>query len=338
MARRTARALLLVLLPLALVAAACGDDDDDTAGTTATTAAAGEDTTTAGEDGGDTTEPAAGSFPVTVDADNGEITVETRPEQIVSLSPTHTEILFAIGAGPQVVAVDDQSNYPPEAPMTDLSGFTPNVEAIAGYDPDLVFLSNDQDDVVAGLGALGIPVILLESPTEVEGIYDQIAAAGIATGNEDGAAGVVDEMRTEIDELLADVPLFDAPPRIYHELDPTFFSATSNTFVGNVYEVVGLANIADAAADGSDYPQLSAEFIVAEDPEYIFLADVQCCGQDAETVSARPGWDQIAAVRDGNIVLLNDDTASRWGPRITDFMTQVVSAVTQGVPEAQPAS
>ncbi|MDV7400595.1 ABC transporter substrate-binding protein, partial [Arthrospira platensis SPKY1] len=101
------------------------------------------------------------------------------------------------------------------------------------------------------------------------------------------------QMRADVDALLADLPDLDRPLRIYHELDPSYFSATSSTFIGAVYALAGLENIADAA--GTDYPQLSAELILAEDPDIIFLADVRCCGQDADTVAARPGWGELSA-------------------------------------------
>ncbi|MBK9180206.1 MAG: ABC transporter substrate-binding protein [Acidimicrobiales bacterium] len=329
MARRSPAALAVVLL-VALLATACGGDD-------AAPASTGPSDTAAVGDGG--------AFPVTVAADNGDVTIEARPTAIVSLSPSLTEMLFAIGAGPQVVAVDDQSNHPPEAPTTDLSGFTPNVEAIAGYDPDLVVVSSDADGLVASLDALGIPVLLYDAPEVVEGAYDQIAGLGIATGNEDGAAAVTAGMRARIDELLAQVPVFEVAPSVYHELDPTYYSVTSATFIGDVYRMAGVDNIADGAGDGSDYPQLSAEYILAEDPDFVFLADARCCGQDTAAVAARPGWGQLTAVRTGGVVVLDDDIASRWGPRVVDLLAAVVGAVSgasqpepEPEPEPEPAS
>jgi iron complex transport system substrate-binding protein len=263
-------------------------------------------------------------FPVTVEGANGPIDILRRPERIVSLSPTGTEMLFAVGAGDQVVAVDDNSTYPPEAPVTDLSGFEPNVEAVAGYDPDLVVLSDDVGDVAASLEALDIPVLHQPAATELNDTYLQLIALGQATGHTEGASEVILAMRSRIAELAAGAPRFDRPPTYYHELDDTFFSVTSTTFIGGVYELLGLENIADRAdPEGTGYPQLSAEYIVQADPELIFLADTVCCDQSAETVAERPGWDRITAVRIGGVVPLDDSIASRWGPRIVDFLETV---------------
>lgn len=268
------------------------------------------------------------TFPVTVDAANGAVEVLARPERIVSLSPTSTEMLFAIGAGGQVEAVDDASTYPPQAPRSELSGFEPNVEAIAGYEPDLVVMSEDPGGLIATLEGLDLPVISQPAARSLDDTYLQIEQLGMATGRVADAEAVVSDMQREIAEIAADVPALERAPTYYHELDDTFFSVTSDTFIGQVYSLVGLENIADAARGaGSGYPQLSAEYIVEADPDLIFLADTRCCGQSAETVSGRPGWDRIAAVREGGVVELDDDIASRWGPRVVDFLRTVVDAV-----------
>ena len=312
MLHRTLAALLAVVLALAL--AACGGDDDQS-GAPATSSEAVETT-------------AVPAFPVTVEGDNGSLTIEEQPDEIVSLSPTATESLFAIGAGEQVVAVDDQSNYPADAPVTDLSGFQPNVEAIAGYEPDLVIASYDPGGLVDGLEKLDIPVLLQDAAPDLDGAYDQIETLGAATGNADGAEAVVESMQTEIDELTGSVPGV-AGVTVYHELDPDFFTATSDTFIGSVYELFGLVNIADAAADADSggYPQLSAEYIVSENPDLIVLADTKCCDQTATTVAKRPGWKQLDAVADGSIVEADDDIASRWGPRTVEFAAAIAAAL-----------
>jgi iron complex transport system substrate-binding protein len=278
-------------------------------------------------------------FPVTVRAANGSVDILRRPERIVSLSPTGTEMLFAVGAGDQVVAVDDDSTYPPEAPITDLSGFEPNVEAVAGYDPDLVVLSDDVGDIVASLEALDIAVLHQPAATDLNDTYRQLIALGQATGHPEGASEVILAMRSRIAELAAGAPQFDRPPTYYHELDDTFFTATSTTFIGGVYELLGLENIADRAdPKGTGYPQLSAEYIVQADPELIFLADTVCCGQSAETVAERPGWSRITAVRIDGVVPLNDDIASRWGPRVVDFLETVAAELERLAPALDRAA
>ena len=273
--------------------------------------------------------PKEGVFPATVAAANGEVTLEARPDRIVSLSPTSTEMLFAIGAGDQVVAVDDNSDHPPEAPVTDLSAFEPNVEAIAEFAPDVVVLSDDINDIVKSLEALEIPAILHPAAQSLDDTYTQIEQLGVATGNVPEAAEVVSSMQNEIEDLAGSVPGFQRPPTYYHELDQTYFSVTSETFIGQVYSLVGLENVADGAKEGGQYPQLSAEFILDADPDVIFLADTKCCGVTAERVARRPGWEQITAVETGAVVELDDDVASRWGPRVVDLLRTVVAEVSE---------
>jgi iron complex transport system substrate-binding protein len=272
--------------------------------------------------------PQAQAFPVTVQGSDGPVTIERRPTRIVSLSPTATESLFAIGAGDQVVAVDDQSNYPAEAPRTKLSGYTPNLEAIAGYEPDLVIAAFDPGELVRGLRRLDIPVLLQAAATNLEEAYAQIEALGVATGNAASGRSLVAGMQSRIDAIVDSVSA--SPVSVYHELGPDYFSATSKTFIGSIYELLGLENIADGVSgQAPDYPQLSAEYILDADPELIVLSDTKCCGQTPEKVAKRPGWSEIAAVRRGNIVPVDDDIASRWGPRTVTFVEIVADAVAE---------
>ena len=314
--------------------AACGSSSDDANGSGDTTAGESTaDATTAAETATTAASTAAGSgeaatFPVTIDAANGEVSLEAQPGAIVSLSPTATEMLFAIGAGPQVTAVDDQSNYPAEAPVTDLSGFEPNVEAIAAKQPDLVVVADDTAGLTESLGQLGIPVLSLPAATKFDDVYTQIEQLGVATGNVGGATELVGQMQADIAAIVDGLPEQPRPLTYYHELDNTLFSATSDTFIGQVYALLGLQNIADAAdQQGSGYPQLSQEFVIQSNPDLVFLADTICCGQSADTVAARPGWDQLNAVQNGHVIPLSDDVASRWGPRIVDYLAEVAAAM-----------
>ena len=142
------------------------------------------------------------------------------------------------------------------------------------------------------------------------------------------AAELVAQMSTDIEAVLAAVPAAETPLSYYHELDNTYYSVTSGTFIGAVYDLFGLVNIADAAGADALYPQLNAEYILSEDPDLIFLACTKYCGETAATVAARPGWDVLSAVRNGGVVEMDDDVASRWGPRIVDYIEQVGTAVT----------
>lgn len=272
-----------------------------------------------------TTDVVEAGFPVTVDADNGEVTIEERPERIVSLSPSATEVLFAIGAGDQVVAADVFSTYPAEAPTTDLSGFDPNVEAIVGYEPDLVVIANDSNDLVASLGELGIPVLAHDAPADVEAGYDIAAGLGQATGHVDETAELVAEMRAAMDEAFASAP-DGASVRVYHEVDEALFAASSASFIGSIYEEMGAVNVADEAdAEGTGYPQLTEEAIVTADPQLIVVTDM--VAYTADDVAARPGWSEIDAVADGNIVTVSSDLASRWGPRLPELVATLAAAL-----------
>lgn len=276
-----------------------------------------------GEPGGDQTTPPAAGFPVTV----GDLTLEAPPDRIVSLSPTATEMLYAIGAGEQVVAVDEFSNYPPEAPTTELSGFDVSPEAVAEFDPDLVVISSFAGEVVPQLGALDIPVHLApDDPTEMADVYQQFTDLGALTGRADEAADLVDRMSAELDKLAADAPARAEPLTYYFEIDDTYFTYTADSLVGALFARVGLENIVDEP--GAVSVQLNAETIIDANPDIIFLAST-ALGVDPEAVAARDGWSGIEAVRTGRIVPLDTDIAARWGPRIVDLMRTVVDAVSQ---------
>ncbi|MFD6895763.1 ABC transporter substrate-binding protein [Rhodococcus sp. NPDC060086] len=255
------------------------------------------------------------------------------PQAIVSLSPTTTEMLYAVGAGEQVIAVDDQSDYPEGVPVTELSGYNPNVEAILGYDPDLVVATDDNGDLVAGLGNAGVEVLLLPAAVTLDDTYAQLEQVGAATGHVADAAELVAQMQTEIDEIVASVPERETPLRYYHELDNTFYSVTDDTYIGEIYSMLGLTSI---ATGGDGYPQLSSEYIVEQNPDLIFLADSQCCGVTPETVAERAGWAELTAVRDGQVHVLDEDIASRWGARVVDLVRELAAIVT-AVPAGQPA-
>ena len=254
-----------------------------------------------------------------------------RPHRIISLSPTVTEDLFAIGAGKQVIAVDEDSNYPRRAPRTKLSGFTPNVEAIAKYHPDLVFISYNPANFASQLRKLGIKVISEPAVNDIGRAYKEILGLGRLTGHTKGARAVVSSMRTRLAAIVQSVPKSRRHLRVYHELDPTYYTATSNTFIGSIYKLFGFRDIADGAAtSGTQYPQLSGEYIIAQNPQIIVLADTKCCQQTEATVAARPGWSTVTAVRRDRVVGVNDDIASRWGPRIVQFARAVARIARKG--------
>lgn len=313
----------LAALALTAILAACGGDaiaPEPPAPPTDAAAPAGD---------ADAATDAAEAFPLTLEYANAGTTrtieLAARPERIVSLSPSATEGLFAVGAGPQVVAADEYSDFPAEAPTTDLSGFTPNVEAIVAYDPDLVVVSYDPGDLVASLTAVGVPVLMLDAAVDLDDVMAQLGILGRVTGNSATAAGTVAALEARIDAAVAAVPALDAPATYLHVLDETLFTVTSSTFIGSVYALFGLENVADAAdPDGEafGYPQLSTEYLVAADPDLVFLAS-----GDAATFAAIPGLDGLRAITSDRVVTLAPDVASRWGPRVVDFIEQIAATV-----------
>lgn len=261
-------------------------------------------------------------------------TTSTLPpvSRIVSLSPTATEMLYAIGAGAQVLAVDDQSNYPPEVldKPHELSGYQPNVEAIAALKPDLVLIGDDTSGLSKQLDSLGLATWVGLATTSFDGMYDQIEQLGALTGHVGDAAELVSTVQTDIDAAVKAAPKPAQPLTYYHELDNTYYSVTENTFIGQVYSLFGMHSIADLQEVSSDYPQLSAESIISANPDFIFLADGGF-GESPETVAARPGWANLEAVTNGNVVVVDADISSRWGPRIVDYIKAISAAVSKAV-------
>lgn len=300
-----------ILLAAATVAVGCGDDAHTASSEVAAARPTGADT----------------GFPVVVTADNGDVELAKQPQRIVSLSPSLTELLFAVDAGDQLVAVDRYSDFPSGTPVTDLSGFKPNVEAISGYDPDLVVLAGDRDGVVAALDTLGIPTLLLPSAASLDDVYRQIETLGAATGHPDAAAALGAALRSDLERLAASVPERDQQLRYFYELSDELYTVTSETFIGELLGLAGMTSIADAVdATAGGFPQLSAEYVLDADPDVIFLAHTDGTGQDPAEVAARPGWGELRAVQNDAVFVLDPDISSRWGPRIVELLRAVVDA------------
>ena len=274
-------------------------------------------------------------FPVTVTTAAGSVHLASRPDSIVSLSPTVTEMLYTIGAGKQVKAVDSLSDYPASAPVTKLSAYQPNAEAIAAYKPDLVIISNDINGITAKLNALSIPVLDLAAASNVSGVYAEITQLGEATGHAAQARTEDATIKKDISQILASDPKHSPPLTYFYELGANpYYSATDSTFIGSVLSLLGMQSIADSAtgaAAAGGYPELSPEFILKSNPDYILLSDTGSNGgQTAAMVGTRPGWSALTAVKDKHIIVLNADIASRWGPRIVQLLQQVAAATKSG--------
>jgi iron complex transport system substrate-binding protein len=248
------------------------------------------------------------------------------PQRVISLSPSATEILFGIGAGSQVIAVDDNSDFPLNAPFSKLSSFTPNVEAIAAYKPDLVVLQSSATNastIKNSLEKLKIKVFIENTPANIADAYAEYLALGAATGHPSRAKALIATMKSQISEIIAKARK-RSQVAIFHELDNTLYSADSSTFVGQVYADFNFLNIADAANAGG-YPQLSAESVIKANPKIVFLDDATY-GESAATVAARPGWSGISAVKSHHVIALPLDIPDRWGPRIVDFYRFIARA------------
>ena len=264
-------------------------------------------------------EPDASAFPLEIsDSVGNTVTLEAPPQRVVSLSAGHTEILYAIGAGDQVTAVDSTSDCPQEAnDLPKVDAFTPSVEAIAELEPDLVVIFFDPGDLQSSLQGLDIPVLNLASPESVEGVYDQVELLGEATGQVDEATDLVADMQTAVEEIRSEIGDVADAPTVFHEIDNTYFTAGPGSFIADLYDILGAENIADAT--GQAFPQMSAEAIIEADPEVIVLAD-EDAGETPDTVKARPGWDNISAVQNGRVHIVDPDIVSRPGPRLVEAL------------------
>lgn len=302
------RKVSLVAAALALLIGACGGAVADTTTTTLATDTTVAETTTTMEDS---------AFPVTVEVGGTEFTIDEMPTRIVSLSPSATETLFAIGAGDQVVAVDEFSTYPKEAPITALSGFTPNIEAISEFEPDLIIVAFDPNNLISdSFSPQGIPVVSQFPAVDRSDLLAQMEQLGALTGHLSEAVALTAKIASEWDAAVrADA----GGATIYIEVDPTFFAASSHSFMGAALQDLGFVNIADPADESmSGFPQLSAEAILSASPDVIIIGTD--AGTTASDVAARPGWETISAVIDGRVLVLDSDLSSRWGPRFVEYV------------------
>ncbi len=295
--------VLAGLVAVLAFAAACGDDDggSDATPTAVATATATE----------------VSAYPLTIIDDAGvELTFEEAPDSIVALAPSFVEVLFALGAGDAIVAADENTDFPPEAEsIPKISGFSPSVEGIVSFEPDLVLIFFDPGDLQSSLISLGVPVMFLATPSTVDGVYDQIETIGQVTGHSDEAVDIVSDMEIDIAAIVARLDDIDAGPSVFHEYDATLFTAGPGSFPDEVYGLLKTSNIAEAT--GEAFPQMSTEAIIAAGPEVIVLADADS-GESFETVSERPGWGAIPAVQNGRVYEVPGSLLSRATPRLVD--------------------
>jgi len=274
-----------------------------------------------------------GPFPVTLTDDLGrEVTLSALPQHVVSLAPSNTEILFAVGAGDQVVGVTQYCNYPSEAQDREqIGGFsakTISVEKIVALEPDLVLAAGDiHQPVIEALEKLNIPVYSLD-PNTLDEVYTGIELVGRMTGHEEEAAQTVEEMKSRVaavTEQVATIPQEDRLTVYWEVFDEPRMTTGPSTFTGQLLELAGGVNIfADVS---EDYPQISDEVVIERNPAVIMGPDTMGDKLTIETVAQRPGWDQVAAVQNGRIYLFDGDMVARSGPRLAQVLEVMAKAL-----------
>lgn len=261
--------------------------------------------------------------PVSVVDDAGRtVEIVSNPQRLISLAPSNTEILFALGLGDKVVGVTDFCDYPEEAQSIEkVGGFEHNLEKIVALDPDLVLAiggSPAQVEKATEMEKLGLTVLVLE-PGDIEGIVANIELVGKATGAEKEASQLATQMRKRFDDIIAKAKGAQSRPSVFFELDATDpskpYTPGPGSFIDALISLAGGSNIGASAQ--MQWAQLSTEEIIAQDPEIIVLGDVNY-GVTIEMVKDRPGWSVITAVKNGAIYPIDDILISRPGPRIID--------------------
>lgn len=270
--------------------------------------------------------PGAATFPLTIaDALGRSVTFERAPQRIVSIVPSNTEVLFALGLGDRVVAVDAFSDFPPDAADKPRVGdyLNPDIEGMVGAEPDVVLAAASHDaTVLPALERVGVPVVAIE-PDSVDGVLASIELIGQIAGVPDRAATLSCDLAGRIAAVEAAVAEAERP-RVFFEISADLYTVGPGSYIDDLIGRAGGANIA-ADAD-SAWPQLSAEAVVAADPEVILLVD-DVPGAAAEAVAARPGWSDVAAVRSGRIAVLAADPVVRPGPRLADGLEEMARAI-----------
>lgn len=314
MPRKIHRVIYVALVLAAVALAACGGGSDSSTATPAATGTAAQ----------------AGGFPAQLQRSDGKtVTLEHAPQRLVSLSPGGTEIIYALGAEAELAAVDKDADYPQAAKdfPTKVDAFQPNVESIAALKPDLVFVSSDVNGLVAALDRINIPVLFsdLNDVKTVDDVFAQITLLGKATGKTADADALLASLRAREKKVTDAVASVTDAPRVYHEVDNTYYTASDQTFVGDLYRLLHAKNIAGDGG-GVAYPQLTQEKIIAADPQVIVLAD-EAFGTTVDSVKQRAGWQNVAAVKAGKIFPVDPNIVSRAGPRIIDALEELAKDI-----------
>lgn len=258
--------------------------------------------------------PESSGFPVTIQRPDGkQLTFVRRPERIVSLSPGHTEVLFAIGAGDQIVAVDSESDFPADAQRkAKLDATDLNAKAIIDFNPDLLVIMDGPQELVRFLDDRGLQVLALETPEEFADLLNHIDLLGQVTGHVPQSDALVDSIDKRVLAML-DKTAAVSGPRVYHELDDQLTSISDTTFTGELYLILNAQNIVGRSEEPR--PRLTLDSIVQADPEVIIVAH---SGATPESVEARSGWEAISAIKNDRVYAVDPDIVNRPGPRLVD--------------------
>ncbi|MGH9106657.1 MAG: ABC transporter substrate-binding protein [Acidimicrobiales bacterium] len=269
------------------------------------------------------------AYPVTVPSGTGTGTVriKSRPTRILSLSASATQMLYAVGAGNQVVGVDKYSTYPPNAPRTKFTGFESSAEDYLYLQPDLVIFAFKEGTLVQQLKDLGIPAVVLGPATTIAGADSQMAELGVVTGHDTAARRAERSLGADLTSAVRAAHGAGRGQSYYLELENDYYTATSKTFIGAELSLFGMRDIADAAGHGTAYPKISAEYVLKENPDYVFLADSVCCHQTAASFAHRPGFKTLRAVKSHHVIAVNDSAASEWGPHTIETFVAKLARV-----------
>lgn len=256
------------------------------------------------------------------------VTLAAPAQRVISLAPSNTEILFAVGAGGQVVGRDNFSNYPPEAlelpGLGDFMGFS--IEQMVALQPDLVLLAEiHPPELVKSLEDAGLTVYYLKNPLTIEEMYPMLITVGELTGHKAEAEALVSRLSVRVAAVQQKLAGIERRPTVFYEIDGTDpskpWTTGSGTFIDTLLEMAGAENVGRAM--GSQYGQMSIEALLEADPDFILLGDANF-GVTPEQVTARAGWNELTAVKEGRVLPFNDDLASRPGPRLVDGLEELV--------------
>lgn len=258
----------------------------------------------------------AAAFPATItDFQGRAVALAAQPKRIVSIGPSNTEFLYALGAGDRVVGRDDFSDTPAAAQQVEkVGGVKVNIEKVVSLRPDLVISVKFSDGTIERIAGAGIPVLVVD-PQGLEDVTRTAVLLGHAVGADgDGLARTIQQ---QVDALKQKVAAAATHPRVFHEVDATEpskpFTVGPGSYINDLIVLVGGTNV--AAGTGSAYPQISLEEVVRADPEVIVLGDADY-GTTPEQVASRPGWSVLSAVKNNRVFAISDSLVSRPGPRV----------------------